>query len=69
MLRRLEEALAQHTHPAANRTPELYRQIREVWEPIDGPKLIIDTGADLDSCVDRAVRYLINADQKTAGRK
>jgi len=58
-LGRLAEAVAQHTHPAANRTPELYRQIREAWEPIDGPKLVIDTDANLDACVDRALRYLI----------
>ena len=57
-LARLAEAMAQNTHPAANRTPELYRQIREAWEPIDGPKLVIDTDANLDSCVDRALRYL-----------
>ena len=59
-LRRLAEAMAQNTHPAANRTPELYRQIREAWEPIDCPKLVIDTDANVDSCVDRALRYLIN---------
>jgi adenylylsulfate kinase len=59
-LGRLAEAIAQNTHPAANRTPELYRQIREAWEPIDRPKLVIDTDADLDSCIDRALRYLIN---------
>jgi predicted kinase len=59
-LRRLAEAMAQHTHPAANRTPELYRQIRNGWEPNDAPKLVIDTDADLDSCVDQALRYLVN---------
>ena len=59
-LRRLAEAIAQNTHPAANRTPELYRQIREAWEPIDHPKLVIDTDAHLDSCIDQALRYLIN---------
>ena len=59
-LGRVAEAMAQNTHPAANRTPELYRQIREAWEPIDRPKLVIDTDANLDSCVDRALRYLIH---------
>jgi predicted kinase len=59
-LRRLAEAVAQNTHPAANRTPELYRQIRKGWEPIDRPKLVIDTDANLESCVDRALHYLIN---------
>ena len=59
-LRRLAEAVAQNTHPAANRTPELYRQIRKTWEPIDHPKLVLDTDANLDSCVDGALRYLID---------
>ncbi|HYW44931.1 MAG TPA: ATP-binding protein [Bryobacteraceae bacterium] len=59
-LGRLAQAMAQKTHPAANRTPELYRQIREAWEPIDRPKLVIDTDANLDSCVDRALSYLMN---------
>ena len=55
---RLTEAAVQNTHPAANRTPELYRQIRKAWEPIDHPKLVIDTDADLELWVDRALRYL-----------
>ena len=59
-LGRSAEAVAQNTHPAANRTPELYRQIRKVWEPIDPPKLVIDTDANLDLCVDQALRYLVN---------
>jgi len=57
---RLSEAAAQSAHPAANRTPELYRQIRKLWEPIDPPKLVIDTDANLDLCVDQALRYLIH---------
>ena len=57
-LGRLAEAVAQKTHPAANRTPKLYRQIREAWEPIDPPKFVIDTDASLDSCADQALRYL-----------
>jgi predicted kinase len=58
-LRRLAEAMAQKTHPAANRTPELYHQIRNLWEPIDPPKLVLDTDSKLDSCVDVALVYLI----------
>jgi predicted kinase len=57
-LGRLAEAAAANTHLAANRTPELYREIRKAWEPIDQPKLVIDTDANLDSCVDQALRYL-----------
>jgi len=58
-LGRLAEAVAQNTHPAANRTPELYREIQKAWEPIDLPKLVIDTDANLDSCVDLTLRYLM----------
>jgi predicted kinase len=57
-LARLAEAMAKNTHPAANRTPELYRQIRDSWEPIAQPKLVIDTDASLDFCLALALRYL-----------
>lgn len=57
-LRRLAKAMAEHSHPAANRTPDLYRQVREGWEPIDEPKLTIDTDASPDLCVERTLRYL-----------
>ena len=59
-LGRLAEAMAQNTPPAANRTPELYRRIRKAWEPIDPPKLVIDTDANLESCVERALRYFVD---------
>lgn len=57
-LQRLAEAVERRSHPAANRTPDLYQQIRETWEPIALPKLVIDTDANLESCVERALRYL-----------
>lgn len=57
-LGRIAEAVAANSHLAANRTPELYREIRKAWEPIDQPKLVIDTDESLESCVDRALRYL-----------
>jgi predicted kinase len=58
---RLQEALAAQTHPAANRTPELYHQLREAWEPIDLPKLLINTDNSLGSCAEQAMRYLEQA--------
>jgi predicted kinase len=67
-LRRLEEAVEQHTHPAANRTPDLYRHIRQAWEPIDGPKLVVDMDAGFESCVDRALLYLTNKTCESAVR-
>src|ERR1700722_15440704 len=57
-LGRLAEAVAANSHLAANRTPELYREIRKAWEPIDHAKLVIDTDTDLELSVDRALRYL-----------
>src|SRR5580692_236615 len=57
-LARLEKAAAERIHPATNRTPDLYHQVQKAWEPIDHPKLVIDTEASLDSCVDRAAQYL-----------
>jgi predicted kinase len=57
-LARLAESMAQNNHPAANRTPELYCQVREVWEPIGSPKFVIDTDGDLEFNVDRALQYL-----------
>lgn len=57
-LGRIAEAVAANNHLAANRTPELYREIRKAWGPIDHPKLVIDTEENLESCVDQALRYL-----------
>jgi predicted kinase len=57
-LGRIAEAVAANNHLAANRTPELYREIRKAWEPTDQPKLVVDTDESLESSVDRAVRYL-----------
>lgn len=57
-LERLAEAAAQHTHPAVNRTPELYNEIRKMWEPIDCARLVVDTDASLDACVEQALGYL-----------
>jgi predicted kinase len=64
-LARLEEAAREQSHPATNRTQELFHQIQEAWEPIDDPKLVIDTEASLESCVERAVQYLAEIPQRT----
>ena len=36
-LARITEAIAANSHLAANRTPNLYYEIRKTWEPIDPP--------------------------------
>ena len=41
------------------------KAIRMAWEPIDCPKLVIDTEATLDSCVERATQYLTQISQQT----
>ena len=56
-LARLERDIAAGTHPARNRTPELYRQVRDSFEPIPEPKLVIDTGLPLEDNVARALSY------------
>src|SRR5579871_5734953 len=57
---RLEKDAAERCHPARNRTPELYLRVRDAWQPIDDPKLIIDTETSLNSCVERATQYLVS---------
>jgi predicted kinase len=63
-LARLERAAAERVHPATNRTPELYQQIRKAWEPIDNPKLVIDTEASLDACAEQATHYLAKRNEE-----
>jgi predicted kinase len=60
-IRRLREDVAQGTHLAANRSPELYYELRRTWEPIDRPKLVVDTDASLESCAAQALDYLRHA--------
>jgi hypothetical protein len=45
---------ADTTHPAKNRTADLYRAQRNAWEIIEPPKTIIDTSQPLDVCVAQA---------------
>jgi predicted kinase len=56
--RRLEHATAQGTHPAKNRSFELYLSIKARWEPIQEPKLVLDTDSDLEVCAARALQYI-----------
>jgi hypothetical protein len=49
------------SHPAGNRTPELYRAVKARAEPLTIPRLILDTGTtSLDDCLTRAIVYLSN---------
>lgn len=46
------------SHPAQNRTFDLYRKLKAEFEPIPPPKLVIDTDRSLDECVRDADAYL-----------
>ncbi len=65
-LARLEKAATERIHPATNRTSDLYRQIRREWEPIEHPKLLVDTEASLDSCAEQAMQYLFQIGRPAA---
>lgn len=54
--RRIEAS--RDSHPARNRTYELYLKLQAEFEPVSQPKLVIDTGEPLDKCVDTARAYL-----------
>ena len=48
---RVRIAADQGKHIAANRTPDLYDRVRERFESIPEPKLVIDTDQPLESCL------------------
>jgi adenylylsulfate kinase len=52
--KRLEDA----SHPAQNRTYELYLKLKAEFEPIPVPKLVVDADEHLDKCVATARAYL-----------
>jgi hypothetical protein len=43
----LAQADPEHFHPAENRTPELYDEVKRRWEPITEPKIVVRTDAPL----------------------
>jgi predicted kinase len=45
-------------HPARNRTVELYRKIRGEFEEIVLPKLVVDTGGEMEVPLEKAREYL-----------
>ena len=58
-LARIAQSAASGEHPAKNRTPELYREVRGIWKPIGHPKLVVDTDEPLALCSDPAIAYLL----------
>lgn len=56
---RLATDHAAGTHPAANRTPELYARAKGIATPLTVPRLTLDTGTlTLDECVRRALAHV-----------
>jgi adenylylsulfate kinase len=47
-------------HIAANRTPDLYDQVRARFEPIPEPKIVIDTDEPVTTCVEHFIRELVH---------
>ena len=56
--RRLEQDAATGRHPARNRTYELYRSLKSGFEPIEEPKLVVDTDQDSRECLQRCLAYI-----------
>ncbi|MBX3082159.1 MAG: ATP-binding protein [Anaerolineae bacterium] len=55
---RIAQDFQQGTHVAANRTPELYAASKPRFEPIELPKLVLDTEQPLEVCVDACIRHI-----------
>ncbi len=57
--KRIEHDQQAATHPAANRTYQLYKELKEKADAITIEHLVIDTGREpLEKCVERCVEYL-----------
>ena len=55
---RLATHAASGEHPAGNRDFELYLEVKTYFEPIDRPKVVIDTDQPLDHCVGSMISAL-----------
>ncbi len=56
---RLEQDLAEGTHPAKNRSYALYLTVKEKAEAIQVPHLVLDTGEIMvEECAQRCLEYL-----------
>jgi predicted kinase len=47
-------------HPAANRTVEMYREVKARFDPVTYPHQEIDTAQPLELCLQQALEYLRN---------
>lgn len=61
----LSRIAASRTHPAVNRTVDLYHRSVHTFAPVPEPKLRIDTGRPLDQCVAEAIACLTAASSRS----
>jgi adenylylsulfate kinase len=57
---RLERAAAAGAHLAANRDFQLYQRLQAAQEPYEFPHLVVDTGRDMQACVEDCRAYIRN---------
>ncbi len=55
---RLERDIAEGAHVARNRTYDLYMSIKAQFEPIDEPKLVVNTDDDLARCLEQCLAHV-----------
>jgi adenylylsulfate kinase len=55
---RLECDVAEGRHPAANRDYAMYVSVKKRADPIEGPKLVVDTEKNLCLNVKRCLEYM-----------
>jgi adenylylsulfate kinase len=55
---RLEQQAVLGAHPASNRDFKLYLEVRSRFEAITLPKTVIDTGNQLQACIEQAMAAL-----------
>ena len=55
---RIARDVAAGSHPARNRTEELYTAVRMSWEPIVQPRVVIDTDQPLETCIAEVLRHI-----------
>ncbi|HWE64287.1 MAG TPA: ATP-binding protein [Chloroflexota bacterium] len=55
---RLERDAAASAHPAGNRDYALYQALKERFEPIEEPKLLVDTDQPFETCLARCLAYV-----------
>ena len=58
---RLSRDLSAGRHPAQNRDLELYKTVRDSFEPIPAPKLVVDTDQPFENCVRAGLEFLRSA--------